>query len=53
MSKNRLIKDEIRAFILEQKIKLDQEQMGYSPDPKGLANKYINIILDKVEEYRC
>jgi len=52
MPKNRLTKDEIRAFILEQKNKLDQENIGYAPDPKGIAHRYINIILDRVEEYR-
>jgi hypothetical protein len=52
MPKNRLTKDEIKAFILEQKIKLDQEKIEYTSDPKGVAHRYINNILDRVEEYR-
>ncbi len=52
MPRNRLTKDEIRVFVLNQKKKLDEENIGYTSDPKSLANKYLNIILDKIEEYR-
>lgn len=52
MPRNRLTKDEIKAFVLSQKQQLNNENIGYTSDPKGLANKYINNILDKIEEFR-
>lgn len=52
MPKNYLTKEEIRAFVLEQKIKLDYEPIKHTSDPKSLAHKYMNIILDRIEEYR-
>lgn len=52
MPRNVLTKDEIKAFVLMQKKKLNDESIGYTSDPKGLANKYLNVILDRIEEYR-
>lgn len=52
MPRNRLTKDEIKAFVLNQKQQLNNENISYTSDPKGLANRYINSILDKIEEYR-
>jgi hypothetical protein len=52
MPRNKLTKDEIKSFVLELKNKLNNENFGYSSDPKSLANRYINHILDKIEEYR-
>jgi len=52
MPKNCLTKEEIKAFVLEQKIKLDCENIEYTSDPKSLAQRYMNIILDRIEEYR-
>lgn len=52
MPRNRLTKDEIRVFVLSQKKKLEEECINYTSDPKGLANRYINQILDRIEEYR-
>lgn len=52
MPRNNLTKDEIKVFVLSQKKKLEEENIGYTSDPKGLAFKYINSILDKIEEYR-
>jgi hypothetical protein len=52
MPRNYLTKDEIKSFVLEQKFKLNQENIEYSSDPKTLATKYINQILDRIEEYR-
>jgi hypothetical protein len=52
MPRNVLTKDEIRAFVLKQKKKLNEESIGYTSDPRSLANKYLNLILDRIEEYR-
>jgi hypothetical protein len=30
---------------------LYNEQIGYTSDPKRLANKYLNQVLDKIQEY--
>lgn len=52
MPRNQLTKDEIRHYVLELKGQLCNESMGWSSDPKGLAHKYLNMVLDKIEEYR-
>lgn len=52
MPRNYLTKNEFKAFVLEQKNKLESEHIHYSSDPKSLANKYLNIVLDRLEEYR-
>jgi hypothetical protein len=52
MSRNYITKDEIKSFILEQKFKLNQEKLEYTSDPKSLANRYLNQVLDRIEEYR-
>ena len=33
------------------KNELYEENIGYTSDPKGLAHKYLNKVLDKIEEY--
>ncbi len=50
MSKNKLTKDEIKVRVLNLKNKLYSE--NYTSDPKGLAHKYLNEILDILDEYR-
>lgn len=52
MPRNSLTKDVFKLIVLKEKINLNQEDVRYSSDPKSLANKYLNIILDKIEEYR-
>lgn len=52
MSRNILIKDEIKAFVLELKMKLYNERSNYTTDPKALADKYLNEILDKINQFR-
>lgn len=52
MPRNKLTRDEIKAFVLEQKKKLIEENTNYSSDPKNIAHRYLNIILDRIEEYR-
>ena len=51
MPKNQIDKEEIRIRVLKLKNKLFQESQ-YSSDPKGLANKYLNEVLDIIDEYR-
>ena len=50
MSKNKLTKDEIKVRVLNLKNKLNSE--NYTSDPRGLAHKYLNEILDILDEYR-
>jgi len=49
MSKNQLNKDEIKCFILKLKCKNDKEEFGICKDS---VDKYLNIILNKIEEFR-
>ena len=50
MPRNKVTKDEIKSFILHQKNNLNNECVEYNS--KILANRYLNIILEKLEEYR-
>lgn len=52
MPRNDITKDDIRAFVLKQKKLLNEERVEYTSDPKSLANKYLNSVLDRIEEYR-
>ena len=52
MSKNQLIKDEFRVRILKLKNKLHNEHIRHDMDMKGLAYKYLNEVLDIIDEYR-
>jgi hypothetical protein len=49
MPRGQLTKDIIKCEVL--KIKRDLEKEGWTPDPKSLAHKYLNMVLDKIEEY--
>jgi hypothetical protein len=49
MPRGQLTKDIIKCEIIKIKTQLDQEE--WSSDPKGLAHKYLNKVLDKIEEY--
>ena len=53
MPKNKISKDEIRCCVLKLKHELYQEQITqYTTDPKQIAHKYLNKVLDKIEEFR-
>ena len=52
MSRNQLTKDQIKCDILKLKRDLFNEHVQWSSNPKKLANKYIDLILEKIEEYR-
>ena len=51
MPRGQLTKDEIKYLILQQKNKLIKESY-FSSDPKAVASKHLNELLDKIEEYR-
>ena len=50
MPKNQLTKDELKVRVLKLKDRLYKDQPGW--DSKGLANKYLNEVLDIIDEYR-
>ena len=50
MPKGTLTKDIIKYEVLKIKKELDYDNCMTS-DPKGLVNRYLNKILDKIEEY--
>lgn len=52
MPRNELTRDQIKTDVLIIKNKLYDEQINYSTDIKSLAHKYLNMVLDKIEEYR-
>jgi len=52
MPRNQLTKDQIKTDVLKIKQELFNEHIRHDMDMKGLANKYINRVLDKIEEYR-
>ena len=52
MPKNQLTKDELKVRVLKLKDKLHKEYIRPEMDMKGLANKYLNEVLDIVNEYR-
>ena len=51
MPRNELTKDQIKCDVLKLKKNLQQEP--YSDGIKFLADKYLNKVLDKIEEYRA
>ena len=50
MPRGQLDKDELKCYVLKLKYKVDQDE-GY-PGEKAIAQKYLNMVLDKIEEYR-
>lgn len=51
MPRGQLTKQEIKNYTLLCKHELWEENASYTSDPKALAHKYLNKILDKIEEY--
>ncbi len=51
MPKNRVDKEELKIRVLKLKNKLFEENY-YSSDPKALAHKYLNEVLNIIDEYR-
>ena len=52
MPRNQLTRQEIRCYVLKLKHQLYNENLNWTSDPKGLAHKYLNMVLDKIEEFR-
>lgn len=52
MSKNQLTKQELKVRILELKNQLYIEHVRHDMDIKGLAHKYLNEVLNILDEYR-
>ena len=52
MPKNQLVKDELKVRILKLKDKLRKDHIRPEMDMKGLAHKYLNEVLDIIDEYR-
>ena len=52
MPRGQITKDLIKYEVLKIKAELDRENLGWESDPKGVAHKYLNRILDRLEEYR-
>lgn len=52
MARGFLTKDEIKHWVLRYKKELADDEMYYSSDPKRIANKYLDKVLDKIDEYR-
>lgn len=51
MPRGKLTKEEIKYWVLKCKKDLANDSTYFSTDPKQLANKYLNIILNKIDEY--
>jgi len=52
MPRNQITKDEIKVRILKLKNQLYNEHVRPEMDMKGLAHKYLNEVLDIIDEYR-
>ena len=53
MSRGKLSKDEMKTWVLRLKKELseDSTHYAYSDNPRELVNKYLNKILNKIDEY--
>lgn len=52
MSRNKLTKEEIKTWVEQYKNDLYDEPYEITTDSKSLAHKYLNKILDKINEFR-
>jgi len=52
MPRNQISKEEIRTEVLKLKRDLFNDHIRHDMDMKGLANRYLDKVLDKIEEYR-
>jgi hypothetical protein len=52
MSKNQLTKGEMKVRVLKLKHQLNNEYIHHDMDMKGLTHKYLNEVLDILDEYR-
>ena len=52
MSKNQITKEEFKVRVLELKNQLYNEHVRHDMDMKGLAHKYLDQVLNILDEYR-
>jgi len=52
MPKNHLNKDELICQVLKLKHEVDTESKAVWQKEKDLAHKYLNKVLDRIQEYR-
>ena len=52
MPKNQLSKDELICHVLKLKHEVDTESKSVWQKEKDLAHKYLNKVLNKIQEYR-
>ena len=52
MSKNQITREEFKSRVLKLKHQLCIEHVRHDMDMKGLAHKYLNAVLDMLDEYR-
>ena len=50
MPRGQINKDEMKCYVLKLKYQVDSD--GGYPGEKDIAQKYLNKVLDKIEEYR-
>ena len=51
MPRGQLTKHDMEIYLLKCKHDLHHEYVDHTTDPKGLANKYLNRVLDKMAEF--
>jgi hypothetical protein len=51
MPRNNLTKEEMRVQVEKLKTELYNENINWTSDPKAIAHKYLNKVLDKIAEY--
>ena len=51
MPRGQITKDEVKYQVMKLKEKLHNEDVTYTSDPKALADQYLNMVLDKINEY--
>jgi hypothetical protein len=52
MPRNQISKEEIKTRVLELKNRLYMDHIRPDMDMKGLAHKYLNEVIDMIDEYR-
>jgi len=52
MPKNQLNKDELMCHVLKLKNEVDEESKSVRQKEKDIAHKYLNKVLDRIQEYR-
>jgi len=50
MPRRQLDKEELKCYVMKLKYQVDSDE-GY-PGEKAIAQKYLNKVLDKIDEYR-